>query len=748
MAQSTDRTRIRTSGSEEGVDVKSLRCGSSLLAVLLVSILAWAGAAADTDDDDSESKAAYEHVWSTTIFSDFKIITNRDADDDVGAFFDQYEFTPNKSSVLPTELGIRELLFDRLGPDETPQLQLRFESPTSNLGVSGSQIDQPFFNQHADLLARDKGGALDLDYWRFRTEDLRLFPNTEGRQFDDLTGPSDRFYHDRTGFFADLRLRPSQISSKLGEAGAWLAPELSLRGGFEGRDGSQQLRFLQDQSNLWGALMEPMRQKVAKAGGGLLVAPGGLFTLTFDVDYDHFRQQSSTITNSDLGSPFLPGNDTVGFVPDTDRITGAIRAQSQLGERVVLEGGFQISHLEQVDDFTPTEIAAGLDDNELLFYSANAAADLNVTDSLSVNAFLKYDMRKNEIPRDTPLYNPYDDGVQVDAFLKRWNRIYAGVEGAYALYRSNLVAVGARYEWIDRTLEPGLPTNLIILEPNARVAARTEIWTIYGRTSLRPLKGLGLSGEIGYQGAPETGYILDLDDYVYGELRASYRLPIKRTVLLTAFLKGGSGKNSDFSLTDGIGPDPAGPQIPTKFERTDIAWGLTATTHPLDDVSLYASFFRSCINQSYDLVLSTLPRYWQNIVAIDFADDGLPLPKNKQMSFILGTHLQFSERTDGDLSYSFTRAQLAYGSTGQTSNVALISDNRSIDADIHGIQVAAGYWLRDGLRLEVGYRLQLFDDHEPTPNSTGSVVPAIDPSETQHTITLGITLTSDLLRNS
>lgn len=721
--------------------MRSLRLGPVLLAILFFSSLARA-------ETDAETEVEYEHVWSATIISDFKIINDRQADNDVGAFFDQYEFTPNKSSSLPVELGIRRLSFDRFGPGQTPQLQLRFESPTSNLGISGSQIDEPFFNQHADVFGRGEGLALDFEYWRLRTEDLRLFPVTEGRRFDDLTKPGDRFDRERTGFFADLRLRPAEMMTGAGAAATWLAPEVSLRGGFDDRDGSQQLRFMQNGSNRWGALKQPMDQEVAKAGGGLLVAPGGLFNLTLDVDYDRFRQDSSTIIDSDLGSGFRPGDDSVGFVPDTDRITGTVRVQSQIGERAVLEGGFQVSHLEQVNDDTPTQKAAGLDDNKLLFYSANAAADLTVTDSLSVNAFIKYDVRRNKIQRDTALFNPYDDGVQFDRYLKRWYRVYAGVEGVYALYRRNLVAIGARYEWIDRKLESGLPTNSIILEPNARVADRTKMWTIYGRANLRPLRGLGLSGEIGYRGAPDTGYVVDLDEYVYGKFRASYRIPIDQTVLLSAFVNGGSGENNDFSFTGGAGPVPAGARTRVKFKRKDIAWGVTATSYPLDDVSVFASFFQSYSDQNYDLVLSSLQRYWQNTVPLGFSKDGSPDPENKQMSFVLGTHVRFSDDTDGDLSYSFTRAELDYGSSDDTPNVQEISDNRSIDANIHGIQVSAGHWLREGLRIQLGYRLQLFDDGSPRPSGAGSVVRSIDPSETQHTFRLGITLTSDLLASS
>lgn len=730
----------RISGIEEKPNVRRAQRGPIMLAILLAANAAWA---------DEELDNQVEQVWSATIIGDFKIITDRHADDGIGAFFDQYEFTPNKSSSVPFELGIRSLSYDRFGPGQTPQVQLRFESPTSNLGVSGSQVDEPFLNQRAELFQRSDGIALDLRYWRLRTEDLRLFPNTQGRQFDDLTRPGDRFNRDRTGMFAEARLRPRLSAIGATKYGEWFSPELSLRGGFEERDGTQQLRFMQNQSNRWGAITQSMNQSTAKAGGGLLVAPGGLFTMTLDFDYDRFRHNSSTITERKLGPGFLQENDSVGFIPDSDRVTGTVLLQSRIGEWAVLEGGFHVSRLEQVGDFTPTQVAAGLDDNQLLFYSVNAAADLNITDRISANTFFKYDQRKNQIQRDTSLFNPVDNDKQSGPFLKRWDRIYAGAEFLYQLHRRNMVAVGTRFEWIDRDLEFALPANnRVILEPNARVANRTKLWTVYGRTNLRPMKGLGLSGELGYRGAPSTGYILDLDKYVYGKFRASYVIPIVRPVVLMAFVRGGSGENRKFSMTNGTGAVPAGSEVPLKFERRDIVWGLTVTSSPWDNVSLFASFFRARNEQNYDLVLSRIQRYWQSSQVVDFFEDGALDSHNKQMSFSLGTRVRFSDKTDGGLSYSFTRAALEYDHNAASVNVERISNNRGIDSDIHGIQVDVGHWLRDGLRVEAGYRLQRFRNSTALPSGTGSVVRPIAPSMTQHTVTLGVTLTSELLTKS
>ena len=57
-------------------------------------------------------------------------------------------------------------------------------------------------------------------------------------------------------------------------------------------------------------------------------------------------------------------------MPETDRNTGSVRFNSRLGERATVEGGFQVSQLEQVSDFTPEQRAAGLKHNEVRSYAA------------------------------------------------------------------------------------------------------------------------------------------------------------------------------------------------------------------------------------------------------------------------------------------------------------------------------------------------------------------------------------------
>jgi hypothetical protein len=708
----------------------------------------------------SRTGAAEEELdvhWSATLEGMYQDIESNEADDDVSGFFDQWEYTPNKSDDVPFQLGIPEAWVDVFAEGDTPRLQFRLASPTSNLGVTGSDIDRPFLNQRVDLFGRKDGFSLDLDYRRFRNDELRFYP-VGGT---DLTSADDRFYTERTGFDGSLRVRFRDVFED-SEAMGSLAPELTLRGGYQAREGRRQQGFLSNNFEQ-GAFTQRLDQTVEDIGVGFLVAPAGLFTMVIDFDHERFREDASPVLESALGAPFYANStSTIGFVPDTDRSTGTLRLHGRIGERASLEGGFQISKLEQVGTLTPRQQADGLRDNELIHYSAKLAADVHISERVSANAFFKYDRRENDIQRDTAPFSVPDRSVcgaflapdfvpdsycQVVEFVDRLERIGAGLELAYRPHSTNHLALGVRFDRVERDLEFVQTAPYRILEPNALVGDETEMWTVYGRARLRPARGLGIRGEVGYRDAPETGYITELDDYVYGKARVSYVLPIEHSVVLAAFGQGSSGRNRDFDMVDGQGPVPTGPEQSRDFDRYGWLWGLTASTSLRRDVSLYASFFQSHDAQEYDLVTSERAnangqRYLQDQFSLDFrADDPIDYSTD-DLSALVGGSWQATERTDLGVSYAYTRARTTYETNGPTA--AVIRDVAKIDSRIHRVYFDAGHWVMDGLRLSLGYRYDHFQDRGAEPTVFVSNVAPFDLSAHQHTVTFGVTVTSDL----
>jgi len=699
--------------------------------------------------DEAPADTGFEALWSATLMAQFQFIGSPWDSDYLTDYFDQYEWTPNEGSALPVELGVRDAAFDWMKDGGTPIWQLRFRSPTSNLGVSGSQIDDPFLNQRADLVGRLKGVDVDLDYRRFRTSDLRKFPETLGRPYTDLTSPIDLFTYDRSGIAGEIRLRPADFRE--GEDDALeriLAPELSFRGSYQSRPTAYQRIFLLTPVNTSVGIDQPYEDDASSAGGGILIVPGGALTLDLDVDYRRF-DSSPTVLQGSVAPAVPPSSRSIGFVPDSERLAGQIRMHGRLFDRATLEGGFQMARVQQVGDRTPAQEAFGLLDNEVVSLSANGRANVRLAERWSVEALVKYDQRKNDLDRTTALFSPVN-GTQVDEFLQRANRLKARLEVVHHPWRRQTVALGARYDAIDRTLDFADPVSgfPVLLAPNALVAEDTRAWTVYGRTHLRLLRRLQLRAEAGYRGTPDTGYITDLDSYVYGRARITYTAPTSRPLQLSAFASGGTGENRDFVMVSGIGPIPAGPLLPRDFEGSDYQVGLTASYSPRDHWSLFASFTYGSDSRNQPLAVSTLTRFLQPLQPISFANSGEPDWSNGQTSLILGTHVRIGEDSDISAAYSYTGIDAVYGIGVPSPSVALIAGSSAVRSDIQGLQLEAGHWVREGLRVLVGYRLQHLSDDSPMSSGQGSVVPPLPLGVTHQTITIGVTLAEALLKRA
>jgi len=733
----TEATATRISGDEVTVR-PAARIALSLsfaLASLLLARPAFAQEAKPTGLDVH---------WSLSPMAVYTGIPSPENNDDVGGFFDQYNFTPNKSRAFPLQLGLRDASLDLWqGFDSTPLLQVRFDSPTSNLGVTGSEIDQPFFNQRLAASARLRGIDVDLFYQRLRTEALRIFPNTEGPGlvFRDLTSPDDRFFRDRTGFALETTLRLHEVA-EIGEALAGWSPALSLRGGLEERGGTRQLRFIVDPSNQWFGFAEDLDSSVGDVGASLVLAPEGLLTVSFDFDYQRYRFDSGPITEAALGIPPPGAERTIGFVPSSDRYTGSVRFNSAIGERAVLEGGFQVVELEQSGQLTPRQISAGLDHNSVRYYGANAGFDVVVSRDLSLNGYFEFEQRNNDIQRDTALFNP-SNGTQIDPFLKSWRRIDAGAALEWRMRGANRASIGIDYEDIDRDLSYPDVGTLRILPVNAQIRPRTRIVDFFARTSLRPWTSLSLDLEIGYRIAPRTGYIVDLDNELYGELRTSYLVRLPQPLALSLFVQGSRGENDQFSVVSGQGPVPAGPTVDRSYERSRVTAGFTASLSPSKRLHLFTSLFFNRDDQDASLDLSSIQRYFQDLAPVTFVEAGTNRFENNQMSLIVGGRFDITERSDVRLRYGFTYAKAKY--RGGNALLDLSRNSRIIDSRIHDIDLRVSHRLRAGLRVFAGYRFQLYNDDAPVLVSDDSTVAPFDPSTYQHTVTLGITLTSELI---
>ena len=686
----------------------------------------------------------YEIRWKASLLTRFTALGSEEDSGDVGGFFDQYLFTPNKGSAFPLEIGLGEARFDLL-EDDTPRLILLYESPSSNLGITGEDIEDPFLNQHARIFARSPHLAFDARYRRIRTESMRVFPETGGSllPFQDLTQSSDRFTRDRTGVDLRLRLRPQGSLStaeaeRLSIADA-LVPEVEIRGGIDARDARRQVRTLVAPGNDWLGVSQDLERDVARVGGGLVWGGPGALTLAFDVDHDRLRVDSDPIL--DFVLPTQASGRTVRFVPSTDRLTGSVRLRGRPHDLMVVTGSARVSRLEQVSNRTPAQLAAGLDDNAVTTLSGELRADLRWNRFFESDVFVEVDHRANDLDRPNPLFDA-TNSTQIAPFLKRSTRLAVGSETRWRTGRRARFAVGARLLDIDRDLDfavPGL-SNLVIAPENAFIDDRSQRWRVYGRADLRPVRAIRVRAELGYEGAPETGYLVELDKRVDGSLRVGWTLPTQRPVQLSAFARGSTGENDDFDLVGGLAPDPQGPRLPLDFERTEWSVGTSADAVLSQRWSVFGSLSFTRAEQRQSLALSLFQRTFQEVIPLEFRSPGELALETDELSLMLGARLALSERTETTLSYALTRADARYDESDPGPELDLIAVNREIEATIHGLDLGLEHEVRPGLRIFGRYGLQHLDDDARVPDSPGSVRAPFDRSTTRHTITFGVTL--------
>ena len=120
--------------------------------------------------------------------------------------------------------------------------------------------------------------------------------------------------------------------------------------------------------------------------------------------------------------------------------------------------------------------------------------------------------------------------------------------------------------------------------------------------------------------------------------------------------------------------------------------------------------------------------------------------ENEQTSLVLGMHAVLDERTDASFSYAYTRVQADYSGSDTTEALLLVERNRKIESDTHVLDFELRHRLRDGLELLAGYRFQDHDDDGPVPESVASVVSPRTRTTDQHTVTVGVTLTSEFFQ--
>jgi len=713
------------------------RRGVRIAALAAAVLWAWPAAAAAEELDFHGRTEAGVRFYSLNPPGDVDGLTG---------WFDQYRYVHDKDAGPPTHIDLFDLQLGWYREDGTPFVRLERTSP-SRLAERGRVDVAP------EVL------RASLDYHRFRTDDLRVFPIGTGdldpgapayaaihfsdAPADDPLGVGSRFYTQRTGLGGEVGLRLDDIGLD--------NPVLtgaSFAVAYDRRQGARQDRFLLDPGGEADALeafrsaRRPFEQDVVRVDGQVVLEPFGWLTGVVDVGYEAFRENEDVLTLAGLaGEPAAetpitipPGTSplrAIGFVPDTDQVDASLRLSRRIrGTHVQAAGA--VVHLTQADRRAPFSEALGVGDAELTFYTGQLSFDAPVddwldlgrlTEGLGVNGLLSVAHRDNGL--DTDAFGVALAGDQVNFFLEERTEVRAELETSLAPVRGALVGVGYRVHSVSRSLvdQTDGAGPFIVDEVNF-LQDESLRHTVYGRGRLRLAHGIRLAGEVGYESAPEVGLPRELEEVVYVEASAQGRVDAIFPITLSASGRVRSGTGDGVTVTSTTGA------VDKDFERLDWRYALQATAQPLDEAAVFASFHHHRDRQEYAFLRTDFGRTASSGVPLTFFLDSRPEYLADTRSLVLGASHRPLERVGLSGSLAFTWVRVEYD--GGTPTEALLEDNAGIDQKILSAEGIVSFAPSDRADFRLGYRFDRFSD--------GLDLSTLQLDEEAHTVTLSIVL--------
>jgi len=755
-------------------------CATSVAALAALMLCAGAVAAevpAQEEQAAAEAAVAQEPLhWKgrSSSGAQFYVLESPFDEESVTSFFEQYRFIRDKDDVPPWFLGVFHLDAGVYRADETSVLRLEWWNPN-------------WLNERAEGELDWKGLEIDLDYMRYRSAQLRFFPqgtfqNQEcfpplappncvpvfGTRYTDPTLdaatnlPTGRFFSRRWRVAGQASLRPAEFDWNAGPL-----DEVLLSARREGRSGVRQRSTLLDdfrdlppgvpENERFRGIVQQFDQNVTTLGAGLVASPRNGFTSLFQVDYEQFRERAPTLTGNQLfpATP-PPANRAYFAIPDTNRLGGSAQLARRFGRATVQLGAY-VTQLKQVGNRSPFQQQQGLDDTEVLTWSADLSGNLPFEierfgrfSRFGIDGYFKALERRNDFDyRELAALAPPDG--QVDPFLRRRSEYKGGAELYWRPAAGSQAGLGYRGLHIDRDLRFAT-TGEFLTPQNNLLEGNTTQHTFYVRARARLLRGLSLSGELGGLWAPEVGFPRDFSQALYFEGRASYSLPSARPTTLQ--IAGGvtDGRNDASNVTGANGSREK------SFERTQWNWVATLSSTLRPSLSVFASVAQNHDEQEFAYLRSDFSRYTPGV---RFFLDSNPVYRSDVVSLITGAHWQATDRFDLDIAPSVTWVRADFARTGQTSvdtmppsqvpdTAAVLENVNAIRNRILSLDSSFGYEPRAGLRFEVGYRFDHYYAPSPREQFASLLPPGQKPfslSTTQHTIRFAIELDWNELRS-
>ena len=632
-------------------------------------------------------------------------------DDAFSSFFDQYRYVATENEPLPWHLDFRKLRIAWEREDGTRPLEIERES-------------RGWLNERGRIDLRFPRLEAEIDYSRFRTDELRLFPvGTEasipvfGTQYNSDLRPDDPLGEGRRLF---------SRRNRIGGALAMARPE-SLRGtaslvesrlfvDYEERAGRRQDRFLVE-SNLALADTDRFRgrrrdldQESLTIGGEAAAVIAERFTTEFDLRFEGFRERASAFTYgrlaADVPSIAPSGNPAVDerafrYVPDTNRIVARFSSAGRVG-RVHLRLASHFSHLRQAGAGSPVQRENGIEENVVNEGSLRAAWRMPLGRRLTLSGRFSARWRENRVGRDaierSTLFYVQE---QTNAYIKHRREYNVDTELRYRPRSGTSAVVGFRSRNVDRHRAFGFGFTSIPDEYNL-IDQTSRNLLFYVEAGQRLGRASRVSFEAGYEWSPEVALVREAQEAYYARSKwtASFSLPRP----LTVSLQGGFRRraNDDIELSS---PTPGGSRR-KEFSQIEWNYGSVATWLAPRDVQVVAAFFHARDLQRFDHVRSNLPRN-AGLPFLAFFRDSTPELCSDVKSLAMSARAPVFDGLEARFASSVTWVDAGYRGGGDTGRI--LDDTNRIRDRILGLETGL-IWSSGPWSAELAYRYDDFDD--------------------------------------
>jgi hypothetical protein len=556
--------------------------------------------------------------------------------------------------------------------------------------------------------------------------------------------PDTAYKVTRTNYGASMQVKPSAFNG-LGSI------ELSYNG--YNRDGNQVANYVLRQQDLAGSAREENQwrgysrvidEKNRNLAFNLTLNPQDSWLVNYEFSIDKFQNNAPSVTLATIsqwsGIPLTAGggapvhfnnvdpNRPLNFVADSTQFTNSLRLTKQFGEQAVLGAGVSMSRLQQ-DTFGP-EYDLGYTQGRNDTDSAYLTGKLNVTESLGLEAFMRYNKRENDSSFPVAgFYEPISTKDDERLVAPRINKVTTKTYGLEArLYPSFLKtswSAGWTHEDKDRDLTYGEGSALAA--PMMLYGVNSSSDEVFVKLVSRPAKGWMVRVTPSYLWADKTGLVTEPEEMLKLKALVTYTKPEWNELLVSGYYNFTEKKNgllsySDYNVTGAgavgtagaLQPGVFGATLTQKMDSTFQSAGLNVSLVPAEDVKAnigyawnqtdFSSYYFSTNRLRYHYLYVPDSTY---LTSTDFAVLGQPNYKVNTHTLSAGLEKQWGRYLfSGNYSLTWSEGRNASGLPEPLPEV-----DDKVDNLLHSLAFGMEYAWKKNMSVRGTYIYDYYKDH-------------------------------------